>query len=137
MPGFDCFGLGPIRDSLLGDRIWDAAHHLWNIHVLQVRKVKAIFENLNKVFENRVRLTVMSILAVNDSMDFNSLKKMLTLTDGNLATHIATLERKKYIKVEKEFVGKKTLTTYSATQAGRKAFSEHIDAMEKLIKQCK
>ncbi len=99
--------------------------------------MKEIFENLNKVFENRVRLTVMSILAVNDSMDFNSLKNMLTLTDGNLATHVTMLEKKKYIKVEKEFVGKKTLTTYSATQAGRKAFSEHIDAMEKLIKQCK
>ena len=99
--------------------------------------MKEIFENLNKVFENRVRLTVMSILAVNDSMDFNSLKNMLTLTDGNLATHIAMLEKKKYIKVGKEFVGKKTLTTYSSTQAGRKAFSEHIDAMEKLIEQCK
>ncbi len=79
----------------------------------------------------------MSILAVNDSMDFNSLKKMLALTDGNLATHIATLEKRKYVKVEKEFVGKKTLTTYTVTQTGRKAFSEHIDAMEKLIKQCK
>ena len=103
----------------------------------KLRKVKTILESLNKVFDNRIRLTVMSILAVNDSMDFNSLKKMLTLTDGNLATHIATLERKKYIKVEKEFVGKKTLTTYSATQAGRKAFSEHIDAMERLIKRSK
>ena len=137
MPGSNRFDLGPVRDRLVGNRIWDTAHRLWNVHVLQVRKVKAIFENLNKVFENRVRLTVMSILVVNDSMDFNSLKNMLTLTDGNLATHIATLERKKYIKVEKEFVKKKTLTTYSATQAGRKAFSEHIDAMEKLIKQCK
>lgn len=99
--------------------------------------MKEILAHLNKVFENRIRLTVMSILAVNDSMDFNSLKKMLALTDGNLATHIAMLEKKKYIKVEKEFVGKKTLTTYLATQAGRKAFSEHIDAMEELIKHSK
>ena len=137
MPRSNRFDLGPVWDRLVGNRIWDTAHRLWNVHVLQVRKVKEIFKNLNKVFENRVRLTVMSILAVNDSMDFNSLKRMLTLTDGNLATHIATLERKKYIKVEKEFVGKKTLTTYSATQTGRKAFSEHIDAMEKIIKQCK
>src|SRR5208283_1695104 len=137
MSGFACFDLGSVRDRLLGDWIWDTAYRVRNVHVLQVRKVKEIFENLNKVFENRVRLTVMSILVVNDSMDFNSLKNMLTLTDGNLATHIAMLEKKKYIKVEKEFVGKKTLTTYSATQAGRKAFSEHIDAMEKLIKQCK
>ena len=137
MSGFACFDLGSVRDRLLGDWIWDTAYHVRNVHVLQVRKVKEIFESLNKVFENRVRLTVMSILTVNDSMDFNSLKNMLTLTDGNLATHIATLEKKKYIKVEKEFVGRKTLTTYSATHAGRKAFSEHIDAMEKLINQCK
>jgi DNA-binding MarR family transcriptional regulator len=99
--------------------------------------VKEIFDNLNKVFDNRVRLTVMSILAVNDGMDFNSLKKMLNLTDGNLAAHMATLETKRYIKVEKEFVGKKTLTTYSITQSGKKAFSEHIDAVEQLIKQCR
>ena len=99
--------------------------------------MKEIFDNLNKVFDNRVRLTVMSILAVNEGMDFNSLKKMLNLTDGNLAAHMATLETKRYIKVEKEFVGKKSLTTYSITQSGKKAFSEHIDAVEKLIKQCR
>jgi len=97
--------------------------------------VKEIVECLNKAFENRVRLALMSILVVNDSKDFNSLKQMLRLTDGNLATHIAMLERKRYLKIEKEFVGKKTQTTYSVTQAGRKAFSEHIDAMEKLIRR--
>jgi DNA-binding MarR family transcriptional regulator len=96
-----------------------------------------IIESLNKVFENRVRLAVMSILVVNESIDFNALKEMLNLTDGNLATHIATLEKNKYVKVEKEFVGKKTLTTYSATQAGRKAFSAHLDALEKLIRRSK
>ena len=79
----------------------------------------------------------MSILVVNDSMGFITLKEMLNLTDGNLAAHIGTLERKQYIKVEKEFVGKKTLTTYTATQAGRKAFSDHLDAMEKLIRRSK
>lgn len=96
-----------------------------------------IIESLNKLLENRVRLAVMSILVVNESIDFNALKEMLNLTDGNLATHIATLEKNRYVKVEKEFVGKKTLTTYSATQAGRKAFSNHIDAMEKLIRRSK
>jgi DNA-binding MarR family transcriptional regulator len=99
--------------------------------------VKDIVESLNKVFENRIRLAVMSILVVNDSTDFNSLKKMLNLTDGNLATHIAALENKKYVKVGKEFVGKKTLTTYSVTQTGRKAFTEHLNALEKLIRQSK
>ena len=96
-----------------------------------------LVENLNRVFDNRIRLAVMSILVVNDSADFNTLKEMLNLTDGNLATHAATLERKKYIRVEKKFVGKKTLTTYAATPAGRKAFAGHLDALEKFIRQSK
>jgi len=99
--------------------------------------VKDIVESLNKAFENRVRLAVMSILVVNESADFNSLKQMLHLTDGNLATHIALLENKKYVKVEKEFVGKKTLTTYSVTPPGRRAFAGHLNALEKLIRQSK
>ena len=99
--------------------------------------MKDIVESLNKAFENRVRLAVMSILVVNESADFNSLKQMLHLTDGNLATHIALLENKRYVKVEKEFVGKKTLTTYSVTPPGRRAFAEHLNALEKLIRQSK
>ena len=99
--------------------------------------MKDILDSLNKVLENRIRLAVMSMLVVNDSMDFNTLKRMLNLTDGNLATHITTLEKHKYVKVEKEFVGKKTQTTYTATQAGRKAFANHIDGMERLIKESK
>ena len=99
--------------------------------------MKDIVESLNKAFENRVRLAVMSILVVNESADFNSLKQMLHLTDGNLATHIALLENKRYVKVEKEFVGKKTLTTYSVTPPGRRAFAEHLNALEKLIRKSK
>lgn len=90
---------------------------------------------LNKAFESRVRLGIMSILMVNDSMDFNSMKEVLQVTDGNLASHSAALEKDGYIHVKKEFVGKKTLTTYSATKVGVKAFEEHLDALEKLIKK--
>jgi DNA-binding HxlR family transcriptional regulator len=92
-------------------------------------------ENLNKVFESRVRLGIMSALMVNDSLDFNSLKQTLDVTDGNLASHISALESEGFVKVKKEFVGKKPLTTYSVTAAGRRAFGEHLDALEKLIKQ--
>ena len=99
--------------------------------------MKELVESLNKSFENRVRLAVMSILVVNDSIDFNSLKRMLNVTDGNLATHIAALENRKYIKVEKDFVGKKTLTTYSVTHSGRKAFADHLNALEQLIRRTK
>jgi DNA-binding HxlR family transcriptional regulator len=95
--------------------------------------MKDILENINKVFESRVRLGVMSVLLVNENTGFNSLKDMLEVTDGNLASHLAVLENNKYIKVNKKFIGKKPNTTYSATQSGRKAFTEHLDALEKLI----
>lgn len=90
--------------------------------------------NLNKAFDNRVRLGIMSVLMVNDSMDFNTMKEMLDLTDGNLASHIAALEKEGYVHVKKEFAGKKTLTSYSATKLGVKAFNDHLDALEKLLK---
>jgi DNA-binding HxlR family transcriptional regulator len=95
--------------------------------------MKDILTNINKVFESRVRLGVMSVLIVNENTDFNSLKEMLEVTDGNLASHLGVLENNKYIKVNKKFVGKKPNTTYSLTSTGKKAFSEHLDALEKLI----
>lgn len=91
-------------------------------------------QDLNKAFENRVRLGIMSILMVNDSMDFNRMKELLKVTDGNLASHVSALEKEGYIHVKKEFVGKKTLTTYSATKIGIKAFEDHLNALEKLIR---
>lgn len=89
---------------------------------------------LNRAFENRIRLGVMSLLMVNDRMDFNTMKEMLDATDGNLASHMAALEKSDYIKVSKQFVGKKPKTTYTITLQGRKAFQEHLDALEKLIR---
>lgn len=89
---------------------------------------------LNKAFENRVRLGIMSILLVNDQIDFNTLKEMLDVSDGNLASHITALEKAGYIKIEKKFVGKKPNTNYSVTRTGKKAFNEHLNALEKLLK---
>jgi DNA-binding MarR family transcriptional regulator len=90
---------------------------------------------LNKAFESRVRLGIMSVLMVNDSVDFNTMKELLEVTDGNLASHSSALEKEGYVHIKKEFVGKKTLTTYSATKTGVKAFEAHLDALEKLIKK--
>lgn len=89
---------------------------------------------LNKMFDNRIRLGVMSILMVNEEVSFNDLKQMLEATDGNLATHMVTLEEEGFVKVHKGFIGRKTNTTYSVTKAGEKAFKEHITALEKVIK---
>ena len=93
--------------------------------------------NLNKVFDSRIRLGVMSSLMVNAEMSFNDLKQMLQVTDGNLATHLVNLEENGYIKVHKGFIGRKTNTTYSITKAGEKAFKEHIEALESMIKGMK
>ena len=92
---------------------------------------------LNKVFESRIRLGVMSILVVNEEVNFNDLKQMLEVTDGNLATHLVNLEENGFIKVHKGFVGKKTNTTYAVTKSGEKAFTDHIAALEAMIKGIK
>jgi DNA-binding MarR family transcriptional regulator len=93
--------------------------------------------NLNKVFDSRILMGVMSILSVNDEVNFNDLKQLLELTDGNLASHLINLEENGYIKVHKGFVGRKTNTTYSITKSGEKAFSEHIEALENMIRGVK
>lgn len=92
---------------------------------------------LNKIFDNRIRLGVMSILMVNEEVSFNDLKQMLEVTDGNLATHLVTLEEEGFIKVHKGFIGRKTNTTYSVTKAGEKSFTDHIAALEKMIRGIK
>ncbi|QBQ40485.1 transcriptional regulator [Sphingobacterium psychroaquaticum] len=89
----------------------------------------------NKVFENRIRLQVMSVLLANDAYDFSSLKDLLELTDGNLASNLKTLEKEGYITVEKSFVDRKPNTRYKKTDKGQKAFEEHLQALENLIKQ--
>lgn len=91
-------------------------------------------EQLNKVFDSRIRIGIMSALIVNEDINFNDLKALIDATDGNLATHLKTLEEHKYIKVEKGFIGRKTNTVYSITRAGEKAFRNHLDALEKIIK---
>ena len=92
-----------------------------------------IIQNINKAFDHRIRLGIMSILMVNESADFNMLKELLGVTDGNLASHTKSLELEKFINIEKQFIGKKPNTSYRATILGREAFSLHIDALEKLI----
>lgn len=94
----------------------------------------SIIEKLNKDFESRVRLGIMSVLVVNGWVDFLEMKEHLGVTDGNLASHITALETKKYIEVKKEFVGKKTKTSYKVTKPGKEAFVQHINALERLLK---
>ncbi|MBT29707.1 MAG: transcriptional regulator [Thalassobius sp.] len=97
--------------------------------------MKDLLKDLNKAFENRVRLGIMSALMVNDYVDFNTLKSLLPgVSDGNLASHLKSLEKSEYISYQKEFVDRKPNTKYSATQAGRDAFVKHVKAIEQLLK---
>ena len=93
--------------------------------------------NLNKLFDSRVRLGIMSALMVNNDVSFNNLKELLEITDGNLASHLKALEENNIINVEKGFIGRKTNTTYAVTKNGEKEFKFHIAALEKMIKATK
>lgn len=93
----------------------------------------SIINNINKAFDHRIRLGIMSVLVVNESADFKTLKELLGATDGNLASHTKALEKENYIVVQKSFIGRKPNTSYSATASGRKAFKKHIEAIEKLL----
>ena len=99
--------------------------------------MKNPFDNLDKLLEHKARLQIISVLAANESFDFNSIKELLSLSDGSLATHIKALEREKYISVTKTFVDRKPNTKFKATERGRTAFKKHLDAMEELIRQQK
>jgi len=96
--------------------------------------VKNPISNLQKVFESRIRLGIMSTLMVNETIDFNALKELLGLTDGNLASHLKALEQQEIVVVSKQFIGRKPSTTYKATGQGKELFRQHLSALETLIK---
>ncbi|WP_299112351.1 transcriptional regulator [uncultured Winogradskyella sp.] len=93
----------------------------------------SIITNINKLFDHRIRLGIMSVLMVNEYADFKMLKELLGATDGNLASHTKALEKADYILVEKQFIGRKPNTRYSVTKLGKLEFKKHIEALEKLI----
>jgi DNA-binding HxlR family transcriptional regulator len=96
--------------------------------------MKVAIDGLHKAFERKIRLGIMSVLAVNDTLDFNALKAYLDVTDGNLASHLKALENDNFISVKKSFIGRKPNTKYYMTKKGKKAFDDHLKALEKLIK---
>lgn len=94
----------------------------------------SLINNINKIFDHRIRLGIMSVLMVNENADFNKLKGLLDITDGNLASHVRALETAQYINVKKQFIGRKPNTQYSTTKLGKTAFKKHIEALEQIIK---
>ena len=95
--------------------------------------MKTIISGLNKIFDSRIRLGIMAVLSVNDSHGFNTLKDLLDITDGNLASHLKALEKNELIEVRKQFIGRKPNTTYSITTLGKELFRQHLNSLEKLI----
>ena len=95
--------------------------------------MKNLLKDFDKAFENKVRLGIMSALVVNEYLDFVSLKELLGVTDGNLASHLKLLEKSGYMRFQKEFQDRKPNTKYFATESGITAFRKHINAIEKLL----
>jgi DNA-binding MarR family transcriptional regulator len=86
------------------------------------------------VIHERVRLAIVSALAVNPSLAFNDLKKALRITDGNLSVHARRLEEAGYVEIRKSFEGRVPRTEFRLTAAGRRALQRYLDHMEALIR---
>ncbi|TKG94657.1 transcriptional regulator [Puteibacter caeruleilacunae] len=95
--------------------------------------MKDKLQHINKAFESKVRLGIMSVLITQPEVPFKTLKEILGLTDGNLASHLKALEKLEYIQVSKTFVGRKPQTTYQITKQGDADFKAHIQALENFL----
>ncbi len=96
-------------------------------------KLEKALPHLDRIIHERMRLGIVSALAVNESLTFNELKKLLQTTDGNLSVHARRLEEISYVECSKSFEGRMPKTEYRLTAAGRKAFERYLDHMEALI----
>lgn len=90
---------------------------------------------LDRAIHEKGRLGIMSMLAASPELSFTELRDALEMTDGNLTTHIKVLQQEGYVAVAKSFQNNRPLTTCSLTAAGRKAFAEYINLLEKIVRQ--
>jgi DNA-binding HxlR family transcriptional regulator len=97
--------------------------------------MKELLSNLDKAFDNRMRIGIMSILLRSNWVDFTTLRNTLKATDGNLSSHLSTLEKHNMIKLKKQFVNNRPKTSYKISRNGLRKFTLHLDALEKLIKR--
>ena len=95
---------------------------------------KALHDRIDEVIHQRVRLAIVSTLAGAGGLEFNELKSMLNLTDGNLSTHACVLNRAGYLAVEKSYKGRKPQTVYRLTDAGRAAFTRYVEYLSHIIR---
>jgi DNA-binding MarR family transcriptional regulator len=95
------------------------------------------FLNLDRVIHEKGRMAIMSLLAATPELSFTDLKRMLNMTDGNLTTHIKTLQQAGYLAVTKSVLNNRPLTTCSLTASGRNAFQGYIDLLEQIVREAK
>ena len=95
------------------------------------------FLQLDRVIHEKGRLAIMAALAASPELSFTELRDMLSMTDGNLTTHIRTLQEEGYVSVSKSYANNRPLTTCSLTAAGKKAFTGYIDLLEQVLRQAK
>jgi len=95
------------------------------------------FLKLDRVIHEKGRLAIMSMLAASAELSFTEMRDALGMTDGNLTTHIRALQQEGYVSVAKSYQNRRPLTTCALTAAGRKAFAEYIDLLEKIVRQNK
>jgi len=97
--------------------------------------MKETLSDLNKAFENRIRIGIMSVLLRNNWVDFTTLRNTLKATDGNLSSHLSSLEKLNMIKLKKQFINNKPKTSYKISRNGLRKFTLHLNALEELIKR--
>ena len=96
-----------------------------------------LFLQLNRVIHEKGRLAIMSALAASPELSFTELRDMLNMTDGNLTTHIRTLQQEGFVSVAKSYKNNRPLTSCVLTAAGRKAFAQYIDLLDQIVRQSK
>jgi DNA-binding MarR family transcriptional regulator len=95
------------------------------------------FLHLDRVIHERGRLAIMSMLAASPELSFTELRDMLEMTDGNLTTHMRTLQEAGYVSIAKSYRNRRPLTTVSLTAAGRQAFANYVALLEQIVQQSK
>ena len=96
-----------------------------------------LFLQLNRVIHEKGRLAIMSALAAAPELSFTELRDLLDMTDGNLTTHIRTLQQEGFVSVAKSYQNNRPLTSCSLTTTGRKAFAQYIDLLDQIVRQSK
>jgi len=100
-----------------------------------VKAFKRLVEELDPLLHERGRLAIVAALAAVPSLSFTEVRDALEMTDGNLSVHLQKLEERGYVAIDKQFVGRRPLTTCRLTKSGRQAFARYVDHLEAIVRE--